>query len=526
MMWSRKKLKKQGKQALRKNWWRIIGISLMLAFIAGGMRISYRIDDAAVRLTGEEIGIPTNAQILNDWYLSIERSSDTESGQILAFLGEHYTPKKGVLAGVYNHMTKERSAFFGFLNAMNDFLFKDKIAEGFVILIGVILLILFLIFVSNVLSVGQCRFLLENRTYRQVKMGRLAFIWRARRWKNVMFIMLKKSVFLFLWDMTIIGGIIKRYSYRMIPFILAENPDIPHREAFLLSRQMMNGNKMRAFILDLSFLGWHILNIFTMDILRYAFITPYTETTSAELYVALREEAFEKGLDGVRFLDDERLYEESDLEEYPVESHRLYNPQMKKWIRIEYERTYSLRSLILIFFTFSFVGWLWEVSLHLFGDGVFVNRGFFHGPWLPIYGTGGILVVVLLKRFVHKPLVTFLMAVVVCGAVEYLSAWLLWEIKGMYWWNYTGYFLNLHGRICAEGLIVFGLGGCAFIYIAAPFFDEIYRRIPQKIARIICVVLLLLFAVDIVYSLIHPNSGAGITDYHVHAGEVLSLLCL
>lgn len=207
--------------------------------------------------------------------------------------------------------------------------------------------------------------------------------------------------------MTIIGGIIKRYSYRMIPFILAENPDIPHREAFLLSRQMMNGNKMRAFILDLSFLGWHILNIFTMDILRYAFITLYTETTSAELYVALREEAFEKGLDGVRFLDDERLYEESDLEEYPVESHRLYNPQMKKWIRIEYERTYSLRSLILIFFTFSFVGWLWEVSLHLFGDGVFVNRGFFHGPWLPIYGTGGILVVVLLKRFVHKPLVTF-----------------------------------------------------------------------------------------------------------------------
>src|SRR5699024_3423257 len=187
---------------------------------------------------------------------------------------------------------------------------------------------------------------------------------------------------------------------------------------------------------------------------------------------------------------------------------------------------YSLRSLILIFFTFSFVGWLWEVSLHLFGDGVFVNRGFFHGPWLPIYGTGGILVVVLLKRFVPKPLVTFLMAVVVCGAVEYLSAWRLWEIEGMYWWNYTGYFLNLHGRICAEGLIVFGLGGCAFIYIAAPFFDEIYRRIPQKIARIICVVLLLLFAVDIVYSLIHPNSGAGITDYHVHAGEVLSLLCL
>lgn len=526
MMWNRKQLKKQGKQALRKNWWRIVGISLMLAFIAGGMRISYRIDDAATRITGGGIGIPTNAQILNDWYLSLERNSDTDTGQILAFLGEHYTPKKGILAGVYNHMTKERSAFFGFLNAMNDFLFKDKIAEGFVILIGVILLILFLVFVSNILSVGHCRFLLENRTYGQVKMGRLAFVWRVRRWKNVMLIMLEKSVLLFLWDLTVIGGMIKRYSYRMVPFILAENPDIPHREAFLLSRQMMNGNKMRVFILDLSFLGWHVLNVFTMDILRHVFITPYTETTSAELYVALRQEAFEKGLAGVRFLDDEKLYEVTDLEEYPVESHRLYNPKVKKWIRIEYDRSYSWRSLILIFFTFSFIGWLWEVSLHLFGDGVFVNRGFFHGPWLPIYGTGGILVVVLLKRFVHKPLVTFLMAVVVCGAVEYFSAWLLWEIKGMYWWNYSGYFLNLHGRICAEGLIVFGLGGCVFIYIAAPFFDEIYRRIPQKTARIICVVLLILFAIDIVYSVIHPNSGAGITDYHVYAETLLAQFCL
>ena len=140
-----------------------------------------------------------------------------------------------------------------------------------------------------------------------------------------------------------------------------------------------------------------------------------------------------------------------------------------------------------------------------------MNRGFFHGPWLPIYGTGGILVILLLKRFAKKPLVTFCLAVVVCGAVEYVSAWLLWEIKGMYWWNYTGYFLNLHGRVCAEGLIIFGLGGCVFIYIAAPFFDA---------------VLLLLFAADIVYSLISPNSGTGITDYHVQAAGAIFRRCL
>ena len=187
-------------------------------------------------------------------------------------------------------------------------------------------------------------------------------MWRVRRWKHVAFIMLEKSVRLLLWDITIIGGMIKRYSYRMVPYIVAENPDIPHREAFLLSRQMMKGNKMRAFILDVSFLGWHILNVFTFDILRHVFITPYTETTSAELYVALRQEAFERGLEGTRYLDDEKLYEESSLEDYPVESYKLYNPKVKKWIYLEYDRTYSWRSLILIFF-YLFLYWLAVGSL-------------------------------------------------------------------------------------------------------------------------------------------------------------------
>lgn len=204
------------------------------------------------------------------------------------------------------------------------------------------------------------------------------------------------------------------------------------------------------------------------------------------------------------------------MEDYPVENYPLYNPDTKKWIKLDYHRTYSWCSVILIFFAFSMIGWLWEVSLHLFGDGVFVNRGFFHGPWLPIYGTGGVLVILLLKRFVDKPLVTFFLTVVVCGVVEYFVALFLWEFKQMYWWNYTGYFLNLHGRICAEGLLVFGLGGCVFIYIVAPFFDEIFKKIPRKIAIILCVVLLTAFAADTVYSMIKPNSGAGITDYENH----------
>lgn len=516
-MWNRKELKKNARKAFRKNFWRVVGICLLVGFIAAGMRVTHHVDNAAQHFIGGRFEIPTNAQIMNDLYLNIRQRNAPEHNETLELLGEVYTPKKGALAHIYNRITEDKSVLYGFVNAMDDILFKNRATQGMIILSGVILLLLFLAFISNVLLVGQCRFLLENRSYGQVKLGRLLFPWRVKRWKKTAFTMFERSFLIFLWDLTVVGGIIKRYSYKMIPYILAENPDIGHREAFALSRKMMDGNKWNAFLLDLSFLGWRILNIFTFGILRYVWINPYTETAYAELYSVLRRRAVTQKYPYSEYLNDELLFcSDSSLDDYPVEQYPLYNPNTKKWLRIDYRRTYSIRSVILIFFSFSIIGWLWEVSLHLFGDGVFVNRGFYHGPWLPIYGTGGVLIILLLKRFVSKPFVTFLMSVLICGVVEYFVALFLWEFKQMYWWNYTGYFLNLHGRICAEGLLIFGLGGCAFIYIIAPFFDEIFKKIPRKAAVILCIILLTVFAADTVYSVIQPNSGAGITDYENH----------
>lgn len=512
-MWTRSDLKKNAKARLKKNFWRVLGISLLMAFISGGLKVTQHVDNAALYFASGRFDVPSNAQIMNDWYFTLRQGGAPEENSVLAFLGEHYTPKKGVLAHIYNRMTEEKSALYGFVNAMNDIFFKDQATQGMVILTGVLLLLLFLALVSNVLVVGQCRFLLENRLYSHSRTGRLLFVWRVRRWKKTAVTMFRKSFLIFLWDLTVIGGIIKRYSYRMIPYLLAENPDMDHRAAFSLSRRMMYGNKWKVFLLDLSFLGWRLLNIFTLGLLRPVFITPYTETTDAELYAALRAEAIQNSYPYAELLNDTCLFTPAQAAEYPVEQHPLYNPETRRWIRIDYHRSYSLSSLILMFFSFSVIGWLWEVSLHLFGEGVFVNRGFFHGPWLPIYGTGGILILVLLKKFVDRPLAAFFLAVAVCGTVEYFVGLFLWEFKNMYWWNYSGYFLNLHGRICAEGLIVFGLGGCAFLYLIAPLFDELFRKIPKKTALVLCIVLLSLFAADTVWSLIQPNSGAGITDY-------------
>ena len=92
-----------------------------------------------------------------------------------------------------------------------------------------------------------------------------------------------------------------------------------------------------------------------------------------------------------------------------------------------------------------------------------------YGPWLPIYGSGGIMILLLLKKLRTNPVKEFFSAVLLCGIIEYMTSWYL-EITndGMKWWDYSGYLLNLNGRVCAEGLIVFGIGAMFTVYFAAP----------------------------------------------------------
>ena len=183
-------------------------------------------------------------------------------------------------------------------------------------------------------------------------------------------------------------------------------------------------------------------------------------------------------------------------------------------------RHYTILSIILLFFVLCIFGWLWEVVLHLMQTGEFVNRGTLHGPWLPIYGGGCAAILTLLYKLRKKPLTEFFMIVVVCGIIEYFSSWIL-EVThdGQRWWDYSGYYLNLNGRICAEGLLVFGIGGAAFIYVLAPWLDNLILRIRTSLLWGICISLLAIFLGDVIYSSFVPNTGKGITSSAAAADE-------
>ena len=99
------------------------------------------------------------------------------------------------------------------------------------------------------------------------------------------------------------------------------------------------------------------------------------------------------------------------------------------------------------------------------------------GPWLPIYGTGAILILALLKPFRKRPVLYFIASMILAGILEYTTSWYLETFKGMKWWDYTGYFLNINGRICLEGLIVFGLGAAAVTYFIGPLLNYYFKKI-------------------------------------------------
>ena len=151
--------------------------------------------------------------------------------------------------------------------------------------------------------------------------------------------------------------------------------------------------------------------------------------------------------------------------------------------------------------------------LHLVAEHELVNRGMLHGPWLPIYGAGSILILVLLNRLRSRPALEFVSAVVLCGLVEYFTSYFT-ELthNGQRWWDYSGYFINLNGRICGEGLLVFGLGGVLVVYLLAPMLDDFIRRIPRKVLIPVCLTLVLCFLGDQAYSSKVPNAGKGITE--------------
>lgn len=502
----RKEIKKNAKKVLKRNYWRSVAVAFFVAFMLGYLNLTTPITVHKNISTIATNNIPIlnsiNSDIANE---TLEKLTNIKTNIT------NYKPTKGLLANIFNNITASKSFIFGLLNSFNQLVFHDHIWESIIILIGAALSFLYWALIQNVLNVGESRFFLENRNYSKTNFKRVLLPFRIKKLKNTIITMTYVFIKEFLWFFTIIGGFIKHYAYKMVPYIIAENPGIEYKEAIELSEKMMQGHKWELCKLDLSFLGWHLLDILTFHIIGIIYVTPYKKCCLAEYYMNIRNLAKKNNIKNSELLKD--TYLEIEGEKYPSEKY-LYEEKKYKWLNTDYNQDYSILSLILMFFQASIIGWIWEVGLHLFQYGNFVNRGTLHGPWLQIYGFGSIFLLILLKKWRNNPALTFILSMIVCGTIEYFTGWYLEIFKNAKWWDYNGFFLNLHGRICLEGLIAFAIGGCLFIYFLAPLFESIYNKISKKVKIILCIILTILFTIDFIYSSKYPNTGEGITtDY-------------
>lgn len=169
----------------------------------------------------------------------------------------------------------------------------------------------------------------------------------------------------------------------------------------------------------------------------------------------------------------------------------------------------QLQPYILLFFLASICGWFWELLMRGWMDGVTMSltdillhfRGVLHGPWVPLYGCG-VLVLAALQFFFkkHRLLLVFL-SIACCGILEYVTGYILETLFHQKYWDYTGFFLNVQGRICFISVFGFGIVGAAFAIFLLPRYLKLFENMSGRLLSKISLSLTLLFAVDSIYSI-------------------------
>ena len=299
-MWTRKEIKGRAKEVVKKNYWTAIIVCFLLALITGefgnsiigvwqsddSMDPYYIINKNSFLINNKKDTEEENAsrQIIIPNFSKDEIEDTLNNTQLKVF--------EAVEANL-NSATKSQKYIFKIWDAIN-FFNIEEIGLGVVFCISSIIAIIFTIFIADPLIVGGKKYFLKAREGSKTKISVIWEVFKDGNLANIAITMLLRNIYNALWYLTIVGGIIKSYEYRMIPYILAENPKIKRKQAFKLSKQMMMGNKWKTFILDLSFLGWNLLSVLTYGLLNILYVNPYNAAVIAELYVELKNNAIKE----------------------------------------------------------------------------------------------------------------------------------------------------------------------------------------------------------------------------------------
>ena len=180
-------------------------------------------------------------------------------------------------------------------------------------------------------------------------------------------------------------------------------------------------------------------------------------------------------------------------------------------------------SAFLIFILFSFIGWISEVIyVGVTSAHKFVNRGFLHGPLCPVYGFGGVVILMLPPSLYATWIPLFFASMILCTIVEYFVSWLMEKLFHTRWWDYSHYKIQLNGRICLLNSILFGFLGVVVIHFVYPLMIDLLDSLGQKVINVSGVIILAVLSVDIFFTVRKLVDFANVMKKLKELGETLN----
>ena len=163
---------------------------------------------------------------------------------------------------------------------------------------------------------------------------------------------------------------------------------------------------------------------------------------------------------------------------------------------------YNYYNLFLLFFIYSFLGYIVEsISVSLMEKKVVWNRGFLVGPYIPIFGTGAMTMILTLQKYKDDIVALFIMRMVVCLTIEYLCSLVAEKIFKLRWWNYSDKLFNINGRICLQNGILFGIGGVLIVKYVNTWIENLILLLPNSLMVTLSIILTIIFVSDTILSL-------------------------
>lgn len=162
---------------------------------------------------------------------------------------------------------------------------------------------------------------------------------------------------------------------------------------------------------------------------------------------------------------------------------------------------YTLSQYFLLFYFYSIIGYFCEVlSIYRIKKKFVWNRGYLLGPYLPVFGFGALITTIFLLEYKSQPVTLFVLGMVYCGTLEYMTSLLLEKIFHLRWWDYSKKKFNINGRVCLETSVLFGFGALIHVNLVCGVFFSILQSIPKYVIITVAIVLFIIMVIDFIIS--------------------------